>query len=137
MCPANPINITVIDHVVLRVRDLAAMTRFYTEVLGARLERGPGDLGLAQLRIGASLLDLVSLDGKIGAQFGPPDSDAPTIDHVCFQVSPWDTEAVLAQLDRHGVDHDGVGQRYGASGQGDSIYLRDPEGNRLELKAGP
>lgn len=136
MSQANPINIIVIDHVVLRVRDLAAMTQFYTDVLGARLERGPGDLGLAQLRIGASLLNLVSLDGKIGAQFGPPDPDAPTIDHVCFQVSPWDADAVIGKLDRHGVDHNGVGQRYGASGSGESIYLSDPEGNRLELKAG-
>lgn len=133
---ANPINITVIDHVVFRVRALDVMTRFYCDVLGAKLERGPGELGLAQLRIGSSLLDLVSLDGKIGSQFDPPDHAAPTIDHVCFQVSPWNAQAVLDQLDAHGVAHEGVAQRYGASGQGESIYLSDPEGNRLELKAG-
>ena len=136
MSPANPINITVIDHVVLRVQALDVMIRFYCDVLGARLERGPGELGLAQLRIGASLLDLVSLDGKIGREFDAPDHSAPTIDHICFQVSPWDAQAVIAQLDAHGVAHEGVASRYGASGQGDSIYLADPEGNRLELKAG-
>ena len=90
MSPANPINITVIDHVVLRVRALDDMIRFYCDVLGARLERGPGKLGLAQLRIGQSLIDLVSLDGEIGRQHDDPDPEAPTIDHICFQVTPWD-----------------------------------------------
>ncbi|MEZ5592773.1 MAG: VOC family protein [Gammaproteobacteria bacterium] len=38
----HPINIRFIDHVVLRVNDLEGMIEFYCEVLGCRLERGPG-----------------------------------------------------------------------------------------------
>ena len=68
MIPANPINIRLIDHVVFRVRDLKAMVSFYTDVLGCRLERGPGEFGLAQLRAGQSLIDLVDVNGGAFAQ---------------------------------------------------------------------
>ena len=67
---ANPINITRIDHVVIRVRNLDAMIDFYCDVLGCRLERGPGEAGLAQLRAGESLIDLVDAAGSLGRQAG-------------------------------------------------------------------
>ncbi len=50
MKQANPINITHIHHVVIRVNDLENMIAFYQDVLGCKLERGPGEAGLAQLR---------------------------------------------------------------------------------------
>ncbi len=53
MKPANPINISHIDHVVIRVNNLENMIAFYQDVLGCKLERGPGEGGLAQLRAGA------------------------------------------------------------------------------------
>ena len=59
MKQANPINITHIDHLVIRVNDLENMIAFYRDVLGCNLERGPGEAGLAQLRAGHSLIDLV------------------------------------------------------------------------------
>lgn len=125
MTQANPINITHIDHVVLRVKDLEKMITFYRDVCGCKLERGPGEGGLAQLRAGLSLIDLVVADA---------DHSAPNMDHVCFQVDPWDAEAVQAQLQRQGVSFGEVEDRYGASGIGPSIYLNDPEGNTVELK---
>lgn len=135
MKPANPINITHIDHVVLRVQNLDNMIAFYRDVLGCKLERGPGDSRLAQLRAGLSLIDLVDADGPIGKQGGAAaDPTAPNMDHVCFQVDPWDTAAVQEQLLRHDVEFGEVGARYGATGVGPSIYLRDPEGNGVELK---
>ncbi|MCB1675806.1 MAG: VOC family protein [Halioglobus sp.] len=135
MTNANPINITRIDHVVIRATDLEAMVAFYRDVLGCKLERGPGDFRLAQLRAGLSLIDLVDARGPLGRKGGDlPDHSAPNMDHVCFQLDPWDPEAVLEQLERHGVDHSGVEQRYGASGMGPSIYIQDPEGNTIELK---
>ena len=54
MTKANPINIRLIDHVVVRVINLNAMIAFYCDVLGCRLERGPGTAGLAQLRASPS-----------------------------------------------------------------------------------
>jgi catechol 2,3-dioxygenase-like lactoylglutathione lyase family enzyme len=135
MIAANPINITHIDHVVIRARDLPGMVDFYREVLGCRLERGPGELGLAQLRAGQSLIDLLDVDSELGKQGGgPPDHGAPNMDHLCLQVQPWDTEAVQSHLRRHRVDFDEPAPRYGSSGMGLSIYLRDPEGNTVELK---
>ncbi|MDX1498953.1 MAG: VOC family protein [Woeseiaceae bacterium] len=135
MQDANPINIRLIDHVVIRARDLQQMVNFYCRVLGCRLERGPGELGLAQLRAGLSLIDIVDSGGELGRQAGaPPDHGAPNMDHVCLQVEPWDADAIAAHLEAHGVDVGDVASRYGATGQGPSIYIRDPEGNTVELK---
>lgn len=138
MSNLNPVNITQIDHVVLRVNNLAKMVDFYCDVLGFRLERGPGDSGLAQLRAGASLLDLVDVNSPLGREGGrAPDHDASNVDHICFLVMPWDAEAVLAQLQKHGVKHGEIASRYGATGQGPSVYCTDPEGNNIELKGAP
>ncbi len=135
MKQANPINVTHIDHVVIRVNDLENMIAFYQDVLGCKLERGPGEAGLAQLRAGQSLIDLVDASGPLGQQGGDqPDHAAPNMDHVCFQLQPWDPEAIKEHLERHGIEADNVAQRYGATGVGPSMYLRDPEGNTVELK---
>lgn len=131
---ANPINITALDHVVLRTSNLPAMLTFYREVLGCRLERGPGELGLAQLRAGRSLIDLVTVEGPIGQRLGAaPDQARANMDHLCLSVRPWDEAAILAHLKAHDVAHEAVATRYGARGSGPSIYLSDPDGNRVEL----
>ncbi len=135
MHSANPLNLARIDHVVIRARDMQRMMDFYCRVLGCRLERGPGELGLAQLRAGSALIDLVDVDGPLGKQGGEvPDGRAPNMDHVCFQVEPWDAEDILQHLHGLGVETGEVEIRYGATGMGPSIYLKDPEGNNLELK---
>jgi catechol 2,3-dioxygenase-like lactoylglutathione lyase family enzyme len=135
MKQANPINITHIDHLVIRANDLENMIAFYRDVLGCKLERGPGDGGLAQLRAGHSLIDLVDANGPLGQQGGDqPDHAAPNMDHVCFQLQPWDTDAIKEHLEQHGIEAGDVAPRYGATGVGPSMYLRDPEGNTVELK---
>ena len=132
---SNPLNVTGIDHIVIRVDDLSGMIEFYQDVLGCRLERGPGDFGLAQLRAGSSLIDLLDAHSDFGKQSGDlPDHNAPNMDHVCLHISPWDDAVVTQHLKHHGVEHGPIGQRYGADGQGPSLYLRDPEGNSVELK---
>ena len=64
------IRIGEIDHVVLRAIDIEAMQRFYVEVLGCHEERRQDAIGLVQLRAGASLIDLVSVGGKLGRHGG-------------------------------------------------------------------
>ncbi|HEY1589136.1 MAG TPA: VOC family protein, partial [Rhodanobacter sp.] len=64
------IRIGEIDHVVLRVIDTTVMQHFYCEVLGCREERRQDEIGLVQLRAGSSLIDLVSIDGKLGRHGG-------------------------------------------------------------------
>ena len=131
----NPITVRQIDHVVIRVVDLDNMVAWYRDVLGCELERGPGDYRLAQLRAGGSLIDLVDANGPFGKKGGAlPDKNAPNMDHVCFQVDPWDPTTIQAQLRRHDVEFGEFGNRYGATGMGPSIYLKDPEGNNIELK---
>jgi catechol 2,3-dioxygenase-like lactoylglutathione lyase family enzyme len=135
MLDENPINVTRIDHVVLRVADLPKMIAFYRDVLGCRLERGPGDLGLAQLRAGDSLIDLVDVAGRLGRQAGAaPDHGAPNVDHICLAVHPWDADGLIRHLRNRGVEPGEVAERYGALGMGPSVYIEDPEGNVIELK---
>ena len=129
------IRIRDIDHIVLRVRDLQAMLRFYCDVLGCSIERRQEDLGLVQLRAGRSLVDLVPVDGKLGRAGGAaPGREGRNLDHFCVRVEPFDEAAIRAQLQAHGVAAGPVELRYGAEGRGPSLYVSDPEGNVVELK---
>lgn len=131
------ITVQNIDHVVLRVVDLDVIVRFYVDVLGARWEKKQEQIGLYQLRLGTSLLDLVPVDSKMGRMGGAaPGKEGRNVDHICFRVLPWDGDAVLAHLKAHGIESQIV-SRYGADGDGPSVYLSDPEGNNLELKGPP
>jgi catechol-2,3-dioxygenase len=131
------INITAIDHVVFRVVDLDKVASFYIDVLGARWEKKQQSIGLYQLRLGTSLIDLVPVDEKLGRMGGaPPGKERRNVDHVAFRVLPWDGDAILAHLQSHEIDSE-INSRYGAEGEGPSIYLTDPEGNGLELKGPP
>jgi catechol 2,3-dioxygenase-like lactoylglutathione lyase family enzyme len=131
------IRLAAIDHVVFRVADVEAAMRFYTEVLGATVEKVQAEIGLWQLRAGTSLIDLVPVDGRLGAMGGaPPAREGRNVDHVCFRVLPWDEAAILAHLADHGIEAQAA-RRYGAEGYGPSIYLSDPDGNGLELKGPP
>jgi glyoxylase I family protein len=124
-----------IDHIVLRVIDMASMQRFYCDVLGCREERRQDAIGLVQLRAGASLIDLVPVDGKLGRRGGAaPGSQGHNMDHLCLRVEGYDEPAILAHLKAHDVRIGELGQRYGARGEGPSIYLYDPQGNMIELK---
>ena len=133
-----PFSLQQIDLLVLRVRDVDAMRAFYCDVLGCRVERRQDEIGLLQLRAGASLIDLVSLDGKLGRMGGAgPGVEGRNVDHFCLRVEPFDREAILAHLHAHDVRIGDYGSRYGAEVEGPSQYLSDPEGNLVELKGPP
>lgn len=132
------IRIREIDHIVLRVVDLDKMLRFYVDVLGCSVERRQDEIGLVQLRAGSSLVDLVPVDGKLGRMGGAaPGREGRNVDHFCFRVEPFDAGAIHRHLAQHGVQAGEVSPRYGAEGEGPSIYLDDPEGNTIELKGPP
>lgn len=131
----QPFQVRGIDHVVLRVRDAEKALRFYTETLGCAEERRSDELGLIQLRAGRSLIDLVLVDSPLGRLGGaPPGEQARNVDHVCLAIEPFDEAALRAHLSEHGVEPGDVAQRYGAEGMGPSMYIRDPDGNVIELK---
>ncbi|HEY7658333.1 MAG TPA: VOC family protein [Burkholderiales bacterium] len=124
-----------IDHVVLRVRDIDAMRRFYCDVLGATHVAYRPEFGMSHLRIGASLIDLVEVDGPLGKAGGAaPGPEGRNMDHFCVRVEPFHQDSIVAHLKRHQVAVGDIRTRFGAEGNGVSIYLTDPEGNTVELK---
>jgi catechol 2,3-dioxygenase-like lactoylglutathione lyase family enzyme len=123
----RPFTLHDLDHVVLRCADPARMEQFYTDVLGSVVERRLDAIGLVQMRVGRSLIDLVP-----GGDAANP---APNVDHFCLGIDAPDVEAVRAYLVEREVEIAGGPVRvYGARGTGTSIYIRDPERNTVELK---
>ena len=127
-----------LDHLVLRVTDLDAMLRFYVGALGCAVERRRDDIGLVQLRAGRSLIDLVPVAGVLGRAGGAaPGPEGRNLDHFCLRVEPFDEPEIRRHLLAHGVHAGPTETRYGAEGNGPSIYLSDPQGNTVELKGPP
>ncbi len=119
-----------LDHVVLHVADLDRAIRFYSDVLGCTLERRVTAIDLVQLRAGASMIDLVP--AKAGS-----DAGGRNMDHLALRIEPFDEPSLRAHLKQHGVEAGEVVSRYGAEGDGPSLYIKDPDGNTVELKGPP
>jgi catechol 2,3-dioxygenase-like lactoylglutathione lyase family enzyme len=114
-----------LDHVVLRVRDQGASQAFYIDVLGCTLARVNAPLSLIHLRFGDQLIDLLPGNGDGGTG----------MDHVCLSIRCDDLGKVADALRAKGVAVEGeIRDRFGAWGSGPSLYLRDPDGYRIELK---
>ncbi len=116
-----------IDHVVLRVRDQAVSQRFYVDVLGCTVARVNERISLIHLRFGDQLIDLIP-----GSAAAP---EGVGMDHLCLSIECEDVGKLADELVRRGVTLDGkVSDRFGAYGPGPSLYVRDPDGYRVELK---
>ena len=127
--PRPPLELLELDHVVLRVRDQVVSQRFYTDLLGLTLDHVNEPIRLIQLRCGRHLIDILPLPPD-----APPEA-TPRMDHVCLSIRCDDLGAVVAFLRAHGVTIEGdVVSRRGAFGQGPSMYIRDPDGYKIELK---
>lgn len=134
----TPIELVGLDHVVLRVADVTASLRFYCEMLGCHEERRIEELGLIQLRAGAQLIDLVDLTKPLGRAGGEaPGEGGRNMDHFALRIAQLDEPALRAHLLNYGVEPGDVVPRYGAQGIGPSMYIRDPDGNVVELKGPP
>jgi len=120
-----------LDHVVLHVGDWDRSNAFYRDVLGAQLVRSPG--GGVMYRIGRHQLNLhgpgVQADPVAALPVQPGNSD------LCFEWHGPIGDAV-AHLERKGVAVElGPVPRFGARGEGTSVYFRDPDGSLLEFMA--
>jgi glyoxylase I family protein len=118
-----------LDHVVLRVRDQAVSQRFYTVILGLSVDHVNEAAQLVQLRAGRHLIDLLPL--------APGETASPSarMDHVCLSIRCESLGGLATWLRRQGVAVEGdVVTRRGAFGDGASVYVRDPDGYRIELK---
>jgi RimJ/RimL family protein N-acetyltransferase len=95
-------------------------------------ERRLDKIGLVQLRVGKSLIDLIDL-----AKWAKDTKLAPetfNVDHICLRIDPFEEAQITRYLGAHGIEIHEKGERYGAEGNGPSVYIRDPFGNTIELK---
>jgi len=124
-----------IDHLVLTCRDVAATIRFYTEVLGMKLVTfGNGrkalSFGRQKINLHRSGQMAEGSGGKVAAIAAMP---TPGSADLCLVVAE-NTAAVLAHLAVCGIPiEEGPVLRTGALGPIESVYVRDPDGNLVEL----
>ncbi|MBT3369722.1 MAG: VOC family protein [Rhodospirillaceae bacterium] len=123
-----------LDHVVLRIAELDRSLAFYCDVLGCVVDRRRDDLGLYHLRAGSAQIDLVTLDGQLGQKHGAVSADGPNMDHFCLRIEAFEDPGLADYLRGHGLEPSEVAQRFGAEGEGPSLYVSDPDGNVVELK---
>ncbi|MFT5636280.1 MAG: glyoxylase I family protein [Cognaticolwellia sp.] len=128
--------VLAIDHIVLRTTKLKEMLEFYTNVLNCTIEREtPEETGLTQLRAGSALIDLVVVNSRLGAiGGGAPSKTERNVDHFCLQIKSIPEQDIINYLQKCGIKVGEFSSRYGAQGEGNSIYIQDPEGNDVELR---
>jgi catechol 2,3-dioxygenase-like lactoylglutathione lyase family enzyme len=130
------IEVAGIDHLVLRTTKLNQMLDFYIRVLGCRVERQSSpETGLTQLRAGFSLIDIVAVESRLGRLGGAaPAAEGNNLDHFCLQIKSIPEDELVKHLEGFGIEVGEFAERYGAQGLGRSIYIKDPEGNTVELR---
>jgi glyoxylase I family protein len=130
------LEVLAIDHIVLRTTKLEEMLEFYTNVLNCTIERETSvETGLTQLRAGSALIDLVVVNSRLGAVGGgAPTKTERNVDHFCLQIKSVSEQEISNYLEKSGVEVGEFASRYGAQGEGNSVYIQDPEGNGVELR---
>ena len=120
------LKVTDLDHIVVNVADVERALAFYCDELGLAPVRVDewrrNEVPFPSARVNATtIIDLLPL-----ARPGE------NIDHFCLVVEPTDLAAIAASGRFEVVS--GPVQRYGARGDGMSLYVRDPDGNLVELR---
>jgi glyoxylase I family protein len=123
------------DHIVIRVHDLERSIKFYTNVLNCQIERARMDLGLVHLRAGNAFIDLIGVNTILGQKGGDaPSKGGRNLDHFCLRVVDFQITKVIEHLKKHNVEIGDTGTRFGSTGDGESIYIYDPDTNQIELR---
>jgi glyoxylase I family protein len=128
----------VLDHLVLAVRDMESMLGFYLGVIGLAPHR------VDEYRSGAALFPCARINPTTLVDLLPSalwDNGEqvartfPNMNHFCVALEKDEWEPMLARLDAAGIEIEaGPMTLSGARGDGTSIYVRDPDGNRVELR---
>jgi catechol 2,3-dioxygenase-like lactoylglutathione lyase family enzyme len=132
-----PFSLVGIDHVVLLVNDLDRAMRFYQQVLGCQPGYSYPAIGMEQVWCGSALIVLWDTTHPGAGSAVPPVEGGRNMDHVCIALGPFDHGEFRAHLSAHGVEIVQEAFHGGARGQGNSFYVLDPFGNKLELKGPP
>lgn len=120
------LRIDALDHVVLLVNDVERSVAWYRDVLGLEVLRldewRAGEVPFPSVRVNEGTI----IDVLAGARTGE------NVNHICLVVAPTDLGAVAASGRFDVVE--GPATRWGARGNGTSLYVRDPDGNVVELR---
>ena len=130
------LKVTGLDHIVLRVKDVERAIEFYIGVLGLAPHRveeyRAGEVPFPCARVNSdTIIDLSPRPDQ------EPVGDGPrNLDHYCLVIEPTDMEKLADYLRQRGVSvlSDAPAQRSGARGMATSIYIKDWEGNTIELR---
>jgi catechol 2,3-dioxygenase-like lactoylglutathione lyase family enzyme len=122
----GPLRVTGLDHVVLNVADVERSLAFYCDDLGLAPER------VKEWRGGEVLFPSVRVDESTIIDLLATPRTGENADHLCLVVEPVDLEAVKVSGRFEVVD--GPATRFGARGDGTSLYVKDPDGNTVELR---
>jgi catechol 2,3-dioxygenase-like lactoylglutathione lyase family enzyme len=120
------LRVTGLDHVVLNVADVERSLAFYCDELGLAPER------VDEWRRGEILFPSVRIDASTIIDLLAAPRTGENADHLCLVVEPVDLEAVKTSGRFTVVD--GPATRFGARGNGTSLYVQDPDGNTVELR---
>lgn len=122
------ITVTALDHLVLTVADPRRTAEFYQALLGMELHRF-GENRLA-LHFGQQKINL----HRAGHEFEPKaHSPLPGSADLCFLVEGTARDSAAKLIEAGVTIEDGPVPRTGATGPIMSLYLRDPDGNLIEL----
>jgi glyoxylase I family protein len=135
--PKPPFTLEGIDHILLVVSGMKPAVRFYTEVLGCRIESELPQYGMLQLRAGAALIDLVDIAAPEASWARPPVAGGRNLDHLCLALGVHDEADLRRHRARHHIEIIEEGVHDGSRGESLSLYVRDPSGNVIELKGPP
>jgi catechol 2,3-dioxygenase-like lactoylglutathione lyase family enzyme len=123
------VRVTGLDHIVLNCADVDRSLAWYCEELGLEAVR------VEEWRRGDTFFPSVRVNDTTIIDLFPAERSGTNMDHVCLVVEPTDLTA-LAASGRFDVVGDGpVDGLFGAQGLGTSLYVRDPDGNTVELRA--
>ena len=123
------ISVRGLDHIVLTVSDAHRSLDWY----GGRLGLEP--LRVAEWEAGEVFFPSVRVDATTIIDLIEVPRTGVNMDHVCLVVDPVDLAALAASPDLEVVE--GPVERWGAQGMATSLYVRDPDGNTVELRHYP
>jgi catechol 2,3-dioxygenase-like lactoylglutathione lyase family enzyme len=132
-----PFTLVGLDHVVFLVDDMNKALAFYMGVLGCQPGYSYPALGMEQVWCGTELIVLWDITHPGAKDAVPPVSGGRNVDHICIACAPFDHDALRAHFAANDVVIEREAVHGGARGMGSSFYIRDPFGNKLEIKGPP
>ena len=135
--PKPPFTLVGLDHVVFIIDDMEKALAFYQGVLGCQPGFSYPALGMEQVWCGTELIVLWDITHPGAKDAVPPVAGGRNVDHVCIACAPFDHDELRTWLAQNGVEIEREAFHGGSRGMGSSFYIRDPFGNKLEVKGPP